>query len=90
LTYNELQLCLLAQSNLRIATQGGPAYLNALFPGETFVLHRYGFETDAHTYDYLSKLAGNSYRLFESETELWNAFLSREPESVSHDESAAA
>ena len=90
LTYNELQLCLLAQSKLRIATQGGAAYLNAFFPGETFVLHRYGFETDAHTYEYLSKLAGNSYRLFESETELWETLLSREAKSVAHDESSAA
>ncbi|GAA4471645.1 hypothetical protein [Novipirellula rosea] len=44
LSFNEFQLCLLSQSQHRIAVQGGAAYLNALFPGQMMLLHRYGGE----------------------------------------------
>ncbi|WP_442510085.1 hypothetical protein SH528x_001691 [Novipirellula sp. SH528] len=44
LSFNEFQLCLLSHSQHRIAVQGGAAYMNALFPGQLMLLHRYGGE----------------------------------------------
>ncbi|EMI15974.1 hypothetical protein RMSM_07090 [Rhodopirellula maiorica SM1] len=44
ISFNEFQLCLLANSQHRISVQGGAAYMNALFPGQLMLLHRYGGE----------------------------------------------
>lgn len=72
-TYNLLQLCVIAQSPLRIAVQGGATYLNAMFPGRVFVLHRFGNEVELGTYRLLQKAAGVSIRVFDHEFELASA-----------------
>ncbi|MFG0262056.1 MAG: hypothetical protein ACF788_06670 [Novipirellula sp. JB048] len=44
LSFNEFQLRLLSRSQHRISVQGGAAYMNAFFPGQLMLLHRYGGE----------------------------------------------
>ena len=72
LTFNELQLCLLAQSPLRFAVQGGACYLNALFPGKLAVLHRKGQEKGAGTYGTFLQMNTDTVYVEENETALWN------------------
>lgn len=70
LTFNEFQLCLLAQSSLRIAVQGGATYLNALFPGKLMVLHRKGFEIEEGTYEVFRKMHVEDVSVYEEENRL--------------------
>jgi hypothetical protein len=75
LTFNEFQLCLLAQSNWRVAVQGGATYMNSLFPGELFVLHRHGRETRSNTYEHLHRMNVDKIRVFDEENELGKSLL---------------
>lgn len=71
LSFNEFQLCLLASSRLRISVQGGATYLNSLFPGRLFVLHRRGKELEANTYQHLERLGVDELNVFDDEQLLW-------------------
>ena len=70
LSFNEFQLCLLSQSALRIAVQGGAAYMNALFPGQLSVLHRKGAEKEAGTYEAFRKMKVGEVCVYDNENEL--------------------
>ncbi len=77
LSFNEFQLCLLAQSDCRIAVQGGATYLNALFPGDLYVLHRQGAETDADTYEHLKRMPVSNLDVFQDEDVLFQTLVDR-------------
>lgn len=62
-TFNELQLCVLANADVRVAVQGGATYLNALFPGKLAIFHRKGAETERGTYDQFSKMGESEIRV---------------------------
>ena len=70
LSFNEFQLCLLSQSQLRIAVQGGAAYLNALFPGQLALLHRKGDEKKAGTYEAFRKMNVGEVCVYDNESVL--------------------
>ena len=70
LTFNALQLHLISQASLRIAVQGGATYLNALLPGDLYVLHRRGAETAARTYEHLTRLAVDKISVSDDEQDL--------------------
>tara|TARA_R110002049_G_scaffold27321_2_gene94028 strand:+ start:107538 stop:108422 length:885 start_codon:yes stop_codon:yes gene_type:complete len=57
-TFNEFQLCVLANADIRVAVQGGTSYLNGLFPGHLAVLHRKGLESEYGSYDRFPQLGG--------------------------------
>ena len=73
LTFNEFQLCLLANADLRVSVQGGAAYLNSLFPGRLFVLHRRGREMESNTYEHLRRMGVDELQVFDDEATLWRA-----------------
>ena len=57
-SFNEFQLCVLANADIRVAVQGGTSYLNALFPGHLAVLHRKGLESKYGSYNRFPRMAG--------------------------------
>ncbi len=73
LSFNAFQLCLLANTSLRISVQGGATYMNSLFPGQLFVLHRRGREMESNTYEHLRRLGVDELRVFDDEAILWDA-----------------
>ncbi|NND98456.1 MAG: hypothetical protein HKN47_14140 [Pirellulaceae bacterium] len=70
LTFNEFQLCLLAQADQRIAVQGGATYLNALFPGDLLILHRRGEESERGTYEHFKRMAVDTVDVFDDDHQL--------------------
>ena len=73
LSFNAFQLCLLANTSLRISVQGGATYMNSLFPGQLFVLHRRGREMESNTYEHLRRLGIDELQVFDDESTLWDA-----------------
>ncbi|MFK8115543.1 MAG: hypothetical protein AB8B91_25325 [Rubripirellula sp.] len=69
-SFNEFQLCLLAQSKMRIAAQGGATYLNALFPGRLMVYHRYGGEQIYGNYNDFPAMGVEDFSVFNNELEM--------------------
>jgi len=51
LTFNELQLRVLASARRFVSVLGGPSYLASWFGGVNVVYARHGWETKAHAYD---------------------------------------
>lgn len=70
LSFNELQLHLISQSDVRISVQGGATYMNSLLPGDLYVLHRRGEEMSAGTYGALERLAIDQIQVFDDEREI--------------------
>lgn len=75
MSFNELQLCLMAQSNIRIAVQGGATYLNALFPGMLHILHRHGEEIEAGTYHHFKKMGLSQLCVHDNEDQILEDLL---------------
>ncbi len=70
LSFNEFQLGLLARSRHRVAVQGGTSYLNALFPGQLRVLHRFGGEQMYGNYNDFPRMGVTDFSVHNSEFEL--------------------
>ncbi|TWT78835.1 hypothetical protein CA13_02320 [Planctomycetes bacterium CA13] len=70
ISFNEFQLCLIAQSSLRISVQGGSAYMNAFFPGTLFILHRYGAEMVHGTYLDFERMGADRVAVYNDERAL--------------------
>lgn len=75
LSFNEFQLCLLAQAENRFVVQGGTSYLNALFPGNLFVLHKLGRELELGTYEDFKRMNATKVNVADNEAALLAAFM---------------
>jgi hypothetical protein len=74
-SFNEFQLCLLAQSKLRVSVQGGSAYMNAFFPGNLLILHRFGQEMKHQNYDDFQRMGATRVAVFNHEDSLLDDLL---------------
>lgn len=74
-SFNEFQLCLLAQSQLRISVQGGSAYMNAFFPGSLLIYHRFGQEMRHGNYDDFQRMGASRVTVFNQEDLLLDSLV---------------